>query len=669
VLKTNNTLGDLFLLEKHFFKNKFQNDVFLLGVNYWPSSSAIRMWSRWDPEEIEEDIIQMKELGMNCFRPFLFMPDFTDSSGGVRARMTERLHTVLTLCEKHELYSMITFIVGHMSGENWDVPWRKDKNFITDSNIYQITEKYIQAIVRETKHYSTICAWLLSNELPNYIEETDPVPITEWVKNIIWAIKTLDPERPVSIGDGAWSPEIIGEQTGFHLRKLNKYQDFVGLHYYPRGMSPWHHTYTTAFRLSLAKEWGKPVIVEEFGTSTTLCSEENQASYYRTVFYSALINGARGVLSWCLNDFDFIDERPYSHHPYEEHFGIVRTDKSLKPAAEEFWKFNDIITEISGKGFQKVENPVGLFIPSNFYYEYPFQFQPEFKQVYDLYLETFSLLKRGNLDVKIMFEPAQELEKGGDYTHVLTLDPGEIPFLFIPRMKLMTKQTRIVLEAYLKKGGVVYFSFAHDSWVPDWHTLAGIEMDCKFGVPDFYDKDCLEISSSGKNSLFDTIQPFTIPLNRASPEFGFCPVTKWYGESILEDPSRSPFLLRHSVGKGTVWFSPFPLEMLALNSPSALWKASLSHMYRSMYTSINPRIPFNLEGDGLEMGLWKNESRYLCLIFNHAGEKRTGRLTVNIPRWSIEAVSIPYQQAGSESMTFTLDKKSVCTIKISGVFE
>ncbi len=266
----------------HLFKDKFQNDLFLLGVNYWPSSSAIRMWSRWNPDEIEEDIIRMKKLGMNCFRPFLFMPDFTDASGAIDPLMMERLEIFLNLCEKHALYCLITFIVGHMSGENWDVPWRKGKNFILDPDVYVITENYILSIIRSFRHFTCICGWLLSNELHNYIEETNPDAITAWTGKIIGAIKVLDPDRPVSVGDGARSPEIKGEQTAFHLRKLNNYQDFTGLHYYPRGMSPWHHTFTTAFRLSMAKEWGKPVIVEEFGTSTTLCSEENQAHYYRT---------------------------------------------------------------------------------------------------------------------------------------------------------------------------------------------------------------------------------------------------------------------------------------------------------------------------------------------------------------------------------------------------
>ena len=38
------------------------NKIFILGANYWPSSSGLNMWSEWNPEEIEDDIKRMKSL-------------------------------------------------------------------------------------------------------------------------------------------------------------------------------------------------------------------------------------------------------------------------------------------------------------------------------------------------------------------------------------------------------------------------------------------------------------------------------------------------------------------------------------------------------------------------------------------------------------------------------
>jgi len=87
------------------FIDKKGKKLFLLGVNYWPSSSALNMWTEWNPEEIQDDIKRMKTIGMNCCRPFLFMPAFMDNPERVNAQMIERLHFFMKQCEIQELYT------------------------------------------------------------------------------------------------------------------------------------------------------------------------------------------------------------------------------------------------------------------------------------------------------------------------------------------------------------------------------------------------------------------------------------------------------------------------------------------------------------------------------------------------------------------------------------
>jgi endo-1,4-beta-mannosidase len=649
------------------FKDIDGKDIFLLGANYWPSSSALNMWTEWNPNELSGDVRRMKQLGMNVCRPFLYMPAFMEEENRVSPLMLEKLQVFLGICEKNKLHTLPTFIVGHMSGEDWDVLWRQGANFITDRRVVEATKFYITTIVNEIKDFSYILGWLLSNELPNYIGKQSPDDIENWIREIIYTIKKEDPDRPVSIGDGAaWSPEILGENSDFHLRKLNQYQDFVGLHYYPRVMNPWHHSYTTAFRIRMAQEWQRPVIVEEFGTSTTLCSEDNQANYYRSVFYSALINGAKGTLGWCLNDFDFEDKRPYSHHAYEERFGVVRTDKTLKPAALEFTKFREIAGELTQKSYRKIEHPVGLFIPSNYYYEYPYQFQPEFKDWYALYLETFSLLKRANLDVKITFEPAQVLENDGKYSHELNLNPEEITVLFVPRLKVVTKKMRMQLEKYIQNGGVLYFSFANDSWVLDWHLLAGIEMDCKFGVPDFRDTALLEVRVKQDWGKYNAGDRFLIPLDNSNPEYGYCVVLNTSGNVIMEDQFGDPFLIEHKVGKGKIYFTPYPVEMLSLSSLEDRWKTDWAKVYQSIYRMPYSDVEFSLDGDGLEMGIWEIPGKdvYKIIILNHSWNETHGILYIRKKSFKIDYCSSEYELIGTNRCGISLGRKGVCIFDI-----
>ncbi|MBV9027343.1 MAG: hypothetical protein JO311_01890, partial [Candidatus Eremiobacteraeota bacterium] len=44
---------------------------FLFGINYWPRSSAMYMWQRFEIHEIAEDLARIKELGLEVVRFFL----------------------------------------------------------------------------------------------------------------------------------------------------------------------------------------------------------------------------------------------------------------------------------------------------------------------------------------------------------------------------------------------------------------------------------------------------------------------------------------------------------------------------------------------------------------------------------------------------------------------
>jgi len=649
------------VVENLFFKDCEGKNLFLIGTNYWPATSAINMWTEWYPAELVDDVKRMKGLGMNCCRPFLFLPAFLEKEGTVNPVMLDRLGYFLNVCEENKLYTFPTFIVGHMSGEDWGVPWMNGPELIGDRRVIEITKSYITSVIQVAKVFKYVLGWLLSNELSNFIGNQNPADVMAWVKEITATIRSIDPQRPISVGDGAWSPEVISEQTGFHLRKLNSYQDFVGLHYYPRGMSPWHHTYTTAFRTQLAKVWGKPVVVEEFGTSTTLCSEENQANYFRTVFFSALINGAQGTLSWCLNDFDFVNKRPYSHHLSEERFGVIRSDKTFKPAAYEFEKFRKICSELTKGEFEKNDNNVGLFIPSNYYYKYPYEFQTDIGNLYDFYLECFSLLKRVNQNVNMIVEPAQEIENGGLFSHDLKLDG--LPVLFLPRLKFMTKPTKTALDKYINEGGIMYFSFANDSLVNDWDKLAGVITDCKFGVPDFRNVQKLDVEVNSDWGEFQKNEHFSLPLLNNQPSYGYCPILSTTAKVIMTDQLGMPFLIENQVGKGKVYFMPYPIEALSSGTNDDCIKMLIGRIYKSII-HLNQQAPeISVNGDGLEFGVWENNTEKRLVILNHSWSEQLGRIRLQKSVSSLES-SIPIIKKDENSFQLTLPRKEVAYIRI-----
>ena len=462
------------------FKDINNLPVFLLGSNYWPGHAGLNMWSDWQPEKIKVEFEKMISLGFNVHRSFLFMPDFIPTSQQVEPLMLERLNEYLDLCQEVGIATILSFFVGHMSGEDWDVSWRGDSNFYTDSHLIDIQKLYVETVVQACNDSKALMGWILSNEIPNYEPRGSAADVVEWAKKITGWIRKIDTHRPISIGDGCWSPEISRRLDNFQLRKLSGPQDFFGIHFYPLSANPWHQSFTAAFRIRLAQYWGKPVLVEEFGQSATMSSEVNQAHYYRCILYSSLINGAQGTLNWCFSDFELTNTRPYSHHPHELRFGLMKSNGNMRQAAEVMQKFGSVVKSLHSENYKRIDAPpIGLIIPSSYYYRYPHDWDSDFEDWYPLYLNTFSLMKRSNLNPVIIYEPALEIENGGQASHTLALNPAELPILFVPRLKRLTAPFWEQLKQYVTNGGILYTSFAHDSWIPDQEEFFQIKTDLR----------------------------------------------------------------------------------------------------------------------------------------------------------------------------------------------
>ena len=74
--------------------------VFLLGVNYWPSRSAMYMWQRFDLGEIRADMAHIKGLGFDLVRFFLRWDDFQRAPDRMDEKMLQRFDAVMqAICD------------------------------------------------------------------------------------------------------------------------------------------------------------------------------------------------------------------------------------------------------------------------------------------------------------------------------------------------------------------------------------------------------------------------------------------------------------------------------------------------------------------------------------------------------------------------------------------
>ncbi|HKC92356.1 MAG TPA: hypothetical protein VKE23_13615, partial [Candidatus Limnocylindria bacterium] len=61
-------------------------EFFDVGVNYWPSSSAMRWWRRFDAAEVDRDFARIREAGGDLVRFFLLWEDFQPAPATVSDR-------------------------------------------------------------------------------------------------------------------------------------------------------------------------------------------------------------------------------------------------------------------------------------------------------------------------------------------------------------------------------------------------------------------------------------------------------------------------------------------------------------------------------------------------------------------------------------------------------
>lgn len=638
---------------------------FWVGPNYWPAHAGIRMWSDWRPALVLADLNRMVELGFTVNRSFLFMPDFIPTAKGVEPVMVERFIEFLSLCEQAGIKTLPSFFVGHMSGEDWDVAWRQNKNFFTDPGLLVIEKMYIQTIVTAAKESIAVAGWIATNEIFNYESNSTAVEFAEWGKKITDWVKAIDPVHPVSLGEGARGPETNRRLPNFETRKCIDYLDFIGLHYYPRPGNRWHQSFTTAFRVNIAQFWNLPVIIEEFGHSTTMGSLKNQADYYRTVLHSALINGAVGTLNWCYSDFDLYSDRPYIHHPFETRFGLVKTDGSLRPAGEVMSQFASLAQEMNQECWKKISpTEIGLMVPSNYYYKYPHDYDREFSDWYPLYLDVFSNLKRANLNPRLLLEPAVEIENDGRLSHLLEIDPQKYPVLIFPRLKRITAVFWQTLLKYVEAGGTLYASFAQDHWLLDWEEILGIESDLNFGLPVHRNWDTLELYPT-PNWQNGDITKYKISLKNNKTDFAYCPILSTSAETLFEDQAGNPVLICQERGQGRIYYSTYPLEIIGLANPDEGTGQFIQNIYKYLWDQHGLEDIIRCSGQDLEFGIWENleTDRLKIIVLNHSDMERKGTLV-----FSDEVMDNPFPNnvimESPNKMTFHIDGKNVSEIEL-----
>src|SRR5258708_3163175 len=103
-----------------------------LGVNFWSRAGGPRMWDRYDAAVVREELAVLAAHGCTMTRPFCYWPAFVPEPETLEDVVLQRFADFLDTHVEAGLGTIPTFIVGHMSGENWDPAWRQGRDLYRD---------------------------------------------------------------------------------------------------------------------------------------------------------------------------------------------------------------------------------------------------------------------------------------------------------------------------------------------------------------------------------------------------------------------------------------------------------------------------------------------------------------------------------------------------------
>ena len=595
-------------MRRRILRDRSGRSVYPIGVNYWPRRTAVEMWSKWDPEGIAKDLQEMRSLGLNTVRFFLRTEEFADADGNVKPTALEKLDAFLNLCREYKLYALPSFFVGHMSGMNFPIPWEQGRDFYSDPDVLACSRRFVQAIVSRYQDEDVILGWLLSNEITNHAGKRETHIMLNWMREMRAAIREIDQQRPIAPGDGG--DDLKGEGLGYpelllqDIEELNKGEDFVSLHhyygiYYGDGETlRFSHAPAAMVRLC---DIGLPVLMEEFGVSTALWSEQVQADYFRVLLFSSWAVGAAGALAWCWSDFCTTSLPPYTHHPHELFFGITHADGSRKPAAEEISRFAHLMQKIDATSWSPAPSQAAILVPQIFYVNYPFR-RVDRARLREILLETYTLVRMAGFDAIFVREQ--------------TPLPEGVRLLLVPWADLLSP-TWERLRHWVEQGGVLWAGFSNA--IPNLEKLFGVQVDNPQPV-------------SQNSVFFKMVEPFgkfhvgdriELPTGKVP----HLPITVTTARTLATDSAGRPAITVNSSGKGEAYFCSRPVEaMLAMGGkPDA--RAYVYRLYHALEAAAKITQPFTTTQPTLGLYMLESDTgAQLLLAINHSTSPLEGKI-------------------------------------------
>ncbi len=539
-----------------------------LGANFWSRAGGPLMWRNFDRDVVRQELAVLAAHGLGVTRSFFYWPDFMPTPDAVDDKLAARFGEFLDLHAEAGMATIPTFVVGHMSGQNWDPPWRAGRDLYRDVWLVARQAWFIEEMTRRFTAHPAITGWLISNEMPIYGGAAPAETVSAWARLMVQAVRAGGGSQPVSIGDGAWGVEVTGEDNGFSVRELATFTDFVGPHVYRMETDVVRQYLKAGFACELAAVGARPVVLEEFGLSSDFASAEHGAHYYRQTLHHSLLGGATGWLAWNNTDFDdLVGQDPYRHHPFELHFGLTTSDGTPKPTLHELREFAAVLDAVDYQQCERWPASAALVVGEH--------------------VESAHIPTEDRTFAVAGLEQAHVAAREADLPVAFVRERDGIPsgaaLYLLPSTKQLTAPGWLRLRELAQGGATVYASYAAGSssfqrgpWWSATEELFGVEHRLVYGLNDPVDDYAVEITFTedfGSLRRGDTV---TVRAAGNANARAYLPVTETTGRVVARDMQGRPALVRKDHGAGTAVLATYPIEYFAAAqgrvNPEQTWR-------------------------------------------------------------------------------------------------
>jgi len=355
---------------------------FRLGINYWPISSAMYWWQRFDPVEVERDFGRIGHAGFDSVRIFLRWEDFQPAPRVISKQALADLGLVADIAARNDLSLIPTLFTGHMSGVNWIPEWALDtslagttpsrfrivsggkvvhaaaKNWYTDDEVLAAQLRLAREVAARLRDKPAVWAYDLGNENSNCVVPPTREAACRWLAAVAGDIRSADPSHAITIG---LHMEDLEEDRCLGPAEAAGVSDFLCMHGYPM-YSSWGESATDAMLLPflgiitrwLGGEDNLDVMFEEFGAPVAagghapppthpigagipLLQEDEAARFTGRALDALRRFGFLGAMLWCYGDYDAAlwPRPPFDQSVHERYFGLWRSDHAPKLALGE----------------------------------------------------------------------------------------------------------------------------------------------------------------------------------------------------------------------------------------------------------------------------------------------------------------------------------------------